>query len=149
MGMVPTADSCAAVFHFPYGLPAFEDQTQFELERRLELNPILLLCSLQRRNLRFICAPMEVVSPTYRFVLEKEEALLLGVAEGERDIGESDLLCLAILTLPQSGPTTANLLAPLVLSLKTGTGVQAIQAGSSYSPVQPLHPASPEATPCS
>jgi flagellar assembly factor FliW len=60
-------------------------------------------------------------------------------------IGE-DVLCLAVLSMRESGPT-ANLLAPVVVDLISHRAVQAVAPESDYSYQHALFPR--EAAPCS
>jgi flagellar assembly factor FliW len=43
-----------------------------------------------------------------------------------------------VVTLPASGPATANLLAPLVVNLAARLGVQAVRSDARYSHRHPL-----------
>ncbi|MBI4893689.1 MAG: flagellar assembly protein FliW [Acidobacteria bacterium] len=117
-------------FEFPLGLPAFEHLRRFRLVRQEEFSPLVLLESGERAGLRFVCAPLELLDPQYQLELQPGEAGLLGAGDG--------LLKLVVLTFPEEGCPTANLLAPVVLNPATGRGLQTVQAGSSYSPCQAL-----------
>jgi len=46
---------------------------------------------------------------------------------------DGDVLCLAIITVPEGKPPTANLMAPLIVNRKTRLALQAIQVDSAYS----------------
>jgi len=47
------------------------------------------------------------------------------------------VLCLAVLSIRENGPT-ANLLAPVVINLSNGKGVQAVAVSSGYSHQHPM-----------
>ncbi|MCS7025705.1 MAG: flagellar assembly protein FliW [Bryobacteraceae bacterium] len=130
--------SAESVVEFPEGLPAFEDETQFILIERPETSPILFLQSLKTAGLCFLSVPVEVVDSRYEFTLDSEQENRLGTASRQ------DLLCLALLTVPDSGPPTANLKAPIVIHRHLRKGYQVILNESPYSFTHPLGPASEE-----
>jgi flagellar assembly factor FliW len=128
-------------FDFPLGLPGFESERQFLLLEKREFNPLLILQSAARPELRFVCAPVQLLDSNYRLELAEDEAVLLGCGAPGCDSEPGTprtLLQLAILTFPENGPPTANLLAPLVLKPETLRGVQSIQSLSDYSERHPL-----------
>lgn len=123
-------------FEFPAGLPAFEQERRFRLVARPEHTPLVLLESMASPGLRFVCAPVRLLHPDYRPEASEDDLALLGC--GEQGAADGRLLCLAILTFPESSPPTANLLAPLLLNPDTGRGVQSIQPGGAYSHCHPV-----------
>ncbi len=112
-------------FDFPLGLPAFETLRRLRLVRPQEFEPLVLLESLEVSGLKFVCAPLELIAPDYVLELLTEEEALLGAGK--------ELIRLAILTFPEAGGPTANLLAPVVLNPATRRGLQSVQAGSVHS----------------
>lgn len=128
-------------FDFPAGLPAFEQERRFRLVAQPEYSPLVLLESAARPGLRFVCAPARLLEPGYRpHTSEDDEALL---ECGPEDAAAGRLLCLAIVTFPEAGPPTANLLAPVLLNELTGRGVQSIQCSGEYSHCHPLRGEAP------
>ncbi|MEJ5366990.1 MAG: flagellar assembly protein FliW [Bryobacteraceae bacterium] len=125
-------------YHFPRGIPAFENVTRFELIENPVYAPLVVLEAPEGPPLRFACAPVELIAPDYQLELSEEETALLGG-------GEAPLRLLAILTFREGAPPTANLLAPVVLNPATRVGVQSVQASLRYSHVHPVR----EASPCS
>lgn len=119
-------------YHFPRGIPAFENVTRFELVENPLYAPLVVLESLEGPLLRFACAPVELLAPGYRLELSEEESAVLGGA------GVESLRLFAILTFREGAAPTANLLAPLVLNPETRVGVQSVQANLNYSHVHPL-----------
>jgi flagellar assembly factor FliW len=88
-----------------------------------------------------VCAPARLLEPGYRpHTSEDDEALL---ECGPEDAAAGRLLCLAIVTFPEAGPPTANLLAPVLLNELTGRGVQSIQCSGEYSHCHPLRGEAP------
>jgi flagellar assembly factor FliW len=135
-----------SVFEFPRGLPGFEERRRFLPVQNPQTAPILFLQSLEDPALCFITLPVLVVDPRYRLRMSPPDLEVLEwKTERQPRIGE-DVLCLAVLSFQKSGPT-ANLLAPVVVDLKTYTAVQAVAAESDYSHQHALFP--PEAAPCS
>lgn len=120
---------CMAEFDFPAGLPAFEKHIRFRLTTGPPYAPLVFLESLVAPHPRFICLPATEFFPGYEWRTDAAEEELLG--EGPR-------LCLAILTFPEEGAPTANLLAPVVLGLATRRGVQSIQTGGGWAADYPL-----------
>lgn len=138
------------VFHFPYGLPGFEQESAFLFLKQPHTEPLLFLQSLGNPRLCFILLPILVVDPNYEVKLDADEltALHLNPLRQPR-IGE-DILCAAIISPGggAEGEPTANLMAPVVVNLKEQIGMQAIQADSPYSHRHPI-PVGKEVAPCS
>lgn len=136
-----------SVVHFPDGLPAFEHRRRFLLIERASSAPLLLLQSLEDPDLCFVTLPVDRIVPGYRLSMSADDCHTLGLdPDAPLHIGQN-VICLAILTLGQQCPTTANLLSPVVIEPVSRRAVQAIQIESPYSHQHPLF-ASPEA-PCS
>jgi flagellar assembly factor FliW len=135
------------VFHFPYGLPGFEQEREFLFLTRPHTEPLLFLQSLGNPRLCFILLPILVVDPNYSVTLDADEMAALRLAPGRQPrIGE-DILCAAIVRTGGDDPA-ANLLAPVVVNLKEQIGMQVIQADSTYSHRHPI-PFGKETVPCS
>jgi flagellar assembly factor FliW len=121
------------VIIFPAGLPAFEDERQFIPIEQPASSPVIFLQSLSRPDLVFITLPMTVVHPAYEVMLALEDRTLLELPpESQPPFGE-DILCLAIVTVREGQPPTANLMAPVVISRGKQLAVQVIQSGTPYS----------------
>ena len=136
-----------AVFQFPEGIPAFEDQTGFVFLDQPQTHPLVFMQSLGNPGLCFIAVPVLVADPTYRPDLSPEDLALLGLSpEPPPQIG-SDILCLALVTVSKGADPTVNLASPIVLNLRNRKGLQAILPSSGYSVRQPL--LAREDVPCS
>ena len=128
-----------AVVEFPSGLPAFESRRLFLALRFDDSAPLIFLQSLEDPDLCFLTLPVLAVDATYRLQISKEDCDRVGLApEPPPRIG-TDVLCLVVLSLRESGPT-ANLLAPVVVNLHNQKAVQAVAEGSGYSHQQVLVP---------
>ena len=114
--------------------------------RFVESDPIIYLQSLEDSDLCFITMPILAVDPGYRLRVKGEDLGQLGLTAARQPrIGE-DVLCLAVLSLRESGPT-ANLLAPIVVNLSNRRAVQAVGPELEYSHQHALMPE--EASVCS
>jgi flagellar assembly factor FliW len=123
-----------AVITFSRGLFAFEDEQRFVLIENPATRPIVFLQSLARPELCFLALPARVVDPEYQLEIAPEDLETIGLPADETPrIGE-DLLCLTLIAVREGSPTTANLLAPVVICMRGRKGVQAIStAAVSYS----------------
>ena len=135
------------VMHFSEGLFGFESETRFLPIEVPALHPLLFLQSVDRQGLCFITLPILVIDPFYRLNLSPSDLELAGLPPGRQPAIGEDVLCLAILTLHQDAPGTANLIAPLVMNLHTRQAVQAIVCEGDYSH-QHVFPASPPEAVC-
>jgi flagellar assembly factor FliW len=135
------------VMHFSEGLFGFESETRFLPIEVPALHPLLFLQSVDRQGLCFITLPILVIDPFYRLNLSPSDLELAGLPTGRQPAIGEDVLCLAILTLHKDAPATANLIAPLVMNLRTRKTVQAIVCEGDYSH-QHVFPASPPEAVC-
>ncbi len=131
-----------SVVEFPDGIPGFEGERQFVLIEKPDLKPLVFVQSLATPELCFLTLPILTVSPDYR--LEMAEAGRDALGLPRRPVIGRDVACLAIVNVRESG-TVVNLLAPLVIDLRTRRAVQAIGPECSYSHEHPLE-AAPQAT---
>ena len=117
---------------FPRGLPGFDDRRRFVAVRFVESDPLVYLQSLEDPALCFITMPVLAVDPRYRLKVSAEDLGEIGLAPGKQPrIGE-EVFCLTVLSMREEGPT-ANLLAPIVINLKTRRAIQAIAPEGGYS----------------
>lgn len=124
--------SLDAVIDFPQGLPGFEDRRRFLLVRFEHTDPLVFLQSLDDEALCFLTLPARSIDAEYCLRLGADALSVLGLpATRQPHIGE-EVLCLAVLSLRETGPT-ANLLAPVVIHLHSLRAVQAVNADSGYS----------------
>ncbi len=117
------------IIEFPAGLPAFEGLRSFLL-LAIKGSAIGALQSVDQPSVCFPVMPIASLVPAYQMDLTAEDReCLLAPSEAS-----ADLLTLAILTLPESGLPTANLLAPVVIHTRTRRGVQSVRGDLLYSP---------------
>jgi len=116
---------------FPHGLPAFESHHSFRLESNDHTAPLFDLRS-ESSELSFCLLPVALLDPGYQLALtDLDRAALLYEPPHE-------LLSLAMLTLGEDSPPTANLLAPVVIDLATGRAVQTVRDDTRYSHQHPV-----------
>ncbi len=125
-----------SVFDFPCGLPAFEDEKRFVFIEIAEYAPLVFLQSLTRPSLCFLALPVLSVDPDYRLELSSEDRAALEL-EGQSECG-GGILALALLSLHDGFPATANLMAPVVVDTRTRRALQAIRMDRRYSHQHPL-----------
>jgi flagellar assembly factor FliW len=139
-----------STFDFPRGLPGFEEARAFLALSFADRAPLIFLQSLEQPGLCFITLPVQVADPEYRLEVAPEDLTMIGLASRTQPRIGKDVLCLAVLSLREEGPT-ANMLAPIVVNLRNRRGVQAIAPSGGYSHQHPLLPAEPveaEPAPC-
>jgi flagellar assembly factor FliW len=127
-----------SVFEFPAGLPGFEEERRFVPIEHAASRPIVFLQSLNRPSLCFITLPVLVVQRDFRLAISAEDLRTLELAEKRQPAIGAEVLCLTVLSVAEGKLPTANLLAPVVVNLKTRRGLQAIQTDSSYSHQHPV-----------
>lgn len=97
------------------------------------MDPLLFLESGLDSTLRLACIQARFLDAGYTYELDEAEAAVLEVEPGRYSAVDERLACLAVLSAPEGGPATANLMAPVVINYASGRGVQAIQVGSGWS----------------
>ncbi len=135
--------------HFPYGLPGFEQEQRFRLVQHSTLAPLVLLQSEETADLCFVTLPVATLVADYDLVVAESECEALGLDPAAPNAAGPSVLALAIVTLPENGPASANLLAPVIVNVASGRGVQTVRADQRYSHRHPVGEPCPEVTPCS
>lgn len=133
---------------FPAGLPAFEEQRRFLLLDREGLAPFRFLQSVDRPDLMLVTVPVAAIAPGYRLEALPEDLERIGLPPLSQPAEGADVECLAVVTLPEEGPATANLIAPILVNWERRLAVQAIQPETGYSYAHPLWTAVEETREC-
>jgi flagellar assembly factor FliW len=133
---------------FPLGLPSFEALHRFLLAQRPDFAPFLFLVSVDRPAVRFVCLAASALDPNYGFEVLPDEEGHGVIPPGPYLARATAPMILAVVTVHRDCPSTANLLAPLVIDAERRVGVQLILGGSAYSHVTPLPHAQQETAPC-
>jgi flagellar assembly factor FliW len=130
-----------AVLTFPEGLPAFELFTRFLLIDHPSATPLVFLQSMERSDLCLPALPVLAVEPDYELSLSVEDLEILEFGGPDGGAPQNAIGCFAIVSIPESGPPTANLLAPVVVNLAARRAVQSVRSDTRYSHQCPINPA--------
>ncbi len=79
-------------------------------------------------------APVAPIDPDYQLTLTPEDLDRLGLGQ----VTPHEVVSLALLCAPEDGPLTANLLAPIVINIRTRVAVQAVRTDRRYSHQHPI-----------
>ena len=104
---------------FPGGLFGFElikDYILIDAERQ----PFYWLQSLEAEHIAFITINPFLFRPDYELDIDDDLVREIGISSPE------EALIFTIVTIPQSGPMTANLQGPLIINRKTRIGKQGV-----------------------
>lgn len=119
-----------AVFHFPHGLPGFEELTRFLLCEREGLKPLTLLIALDAADVALPLLRSAEFMTGYSPPIPASD---LEALEAE-SVEELDLF--VVVTFEGSGGSVAvNLIAPICVNLTRRLGRQVVLADGMY----PLH----------
>jgi flagellar assembly factor FliW len=122
--------SSTSAITFSDGLPGFEAERRFVVVQRPDHHPLVFLQSLQTPNLCFPALPVRAVDRCYDLRIDDTDRETLGFESAPR-LGET-ALALALIALHEEDPT-ANLLAPIVINLRTQSAAQCIDPDMRYS----------------
>lgn len=113
--------------NFPHGLPGFPESTRFALVQWGADPLFAVMVDLGQPEVRFLVVPPDAFFPGYAAQLDDTTVAVLDLTDPQ------DALILVILTVPADGAApTANLLGPIVINVRTRTGVQAVLSDSEY-----------------
>jgi flagellar assembly factor FliW len=120
-------------YHFPLGIPGFEDEKTFVLLNIPGKEPLVFMQSAHTQALCFLALPVLVVDPDYRLSVSYEDLQVLEMELDRQPRIGSEVLVLAFLAIEDGHAATANLLSPIVINLATQRAVQAIRCDFTYS----------------
>jgi flagellar assembly factor FliW len=130
---LPDDQTGELILDLPLGLPGFETSKKFVLQRPPSSAPLACLQSIDSPDLCFLVVPVDALVQDYSLLASPEDLRTLMLSPDCQLEAQDGFLCLAILTAPQEGPLTANLLAPVVVNLAENIAVQAVRADNVYS----------------
>jgi flagellar assembly factor FliW len=104
---------------FPQGLFGFEDFHDYVL-LDAERQPFYWLQSTEDVETAFVLINPFIFRPDYEANIDNEELREIGLED------QGKALIFSIVTIPSSGPITANLQGPLVINRESRLGLQAI-----------------------
>jgi flagellar assembly factor FliW len=112
------------LYHFPKGIPGFDEETDFALIV-MEETPFWYLQSVKSKGLSFLLGDPFAFYPAYEFELPDVEAEELEI--------RSDVVVRCIITLKENvEQSTINLLAPIVLNPVRNFGKQIVLHKAPY-----------------
>ena len=116
------------ILRFPFGLPGFEHLKDFFLVPVPKNPAFVWLQAVAEPAVAFLLADPFLFFPDYAVDLGEPEAAVLQAGRPE------ELSVYVVVTIPPEGvrEMTANLLAPVVLNLRSRLGLQVILDGSGY-----------------
>lgn len=117
------------VIWFPHGLIGFEQEKCFVAVERPRTKPVIFLQSILDKKVFFLTIPLNIADQQYELNLDDRCRKILGL---EKDL-QPDLLCLALLYVPDNGPPAANLHEPIIINRTTRAGMHLIRNDSRYS----------------
>lgn len=133
-----------ATLHFTRGLFGFEAETRFLSIEQPALRPLVFLQSLSTPDLCFVSLPVFVVDKDYSLLLDPDDLAAVGLPSERQPAVGTDVLCLVLVCIQNGGPTTANLLAPVVVNRHNSQAIQAVSLNRKHSHQAPLPAASKE-----
>lgn len=122
--------SAADTIDFGEGVPGFESERRFVVVQQAIHQPLVFLQSLQSPGLCFPALPVRVLDAGYEAQLSPADLDLLGF-DAQPRIGDNAIV-LALIAIHEEDPT-ANLLAPVVINLRTQAAAQCIDPEMRYS----------------
>jgi len=129
-----------SAFDFPLGLPAFENEKRFVPIELPAHAPLLFLQSLARQDLCFLAFPILVVDRDYQLALSREDLDTLDLDTDSQPQLGSEILVLVLISLHDGFSASANLMAPIVVNVKTRRAVQSVRQDAVYSHQHPISP---------
>lgn len=120
------------IFAFPWGLPGFESLRTFIVVQLETQDSILWLQSLDDLNIALPLGDPWVFFPDYDPKMPSFARLSLDLKAPE------DFVVLAVMVGTDGGPTFMNLMAPIVVNLKSRVGRQVPLETSRYTVAMPI-----------
>ncbi len=122
------------IINMPAGMPGFKDKKRYAIIQKKQTEPFSFYQSLDDQELGFILIDPLLIMSDYK--IDKKELSRIVPWDIEKD----EILYFVTLTIPKGKPSrmTANLLAPLVISITRKEAVQLILYDTSYSYQHPI-----------
>lgn len=115
------------IFHFPEGLPAFENIKEFVFIHKPDTTPFLFMHAMEPADLAFVCVDPFLICPDYSVRISQSDLDFLHLEKPE------DALTLSIVTVNHDMRyTTANLQGPIIINFQASLGKQIICEGAEY-----------------
>lgn len=115
------------IFHFPDGLPAFEDAKEFVFLCKPGTRPFFFMQSVDKPDLSFVCIDPFLICPEYAPRISEMDMKFLHVESMD------DVLVISIVTASaRVEETTANLQGPIIVNIRACICKQIICDGQNY-----------------
>lgn len=115
------------IFHFPEGLPAFENVKEFVFLCKPDTRPFFFMHALNPPDLAFVCVDPFLICPEYQPKISDSDVKLLHLERPE------DAFLASIVTVTKDmRDITANLQGPIVINIRASMGKQVICEGQNY-----------------
>ncbi|MFH0878197.1 MAG: flagellar assembly protein FliW [Lentisphaerota bacterium] len=115
------------IFHFPEGLPAFENVKEFVFLCKPDTRPFFFMHALNPPDLAFVCVDPFLICPDYQPRISEADAKFLHIERPE------DALIMTIVTVTKDmHDITTNLQGPVAVNIQACLGKQIICDGQSY-----------------
>jgi len=121
------AQEVKKIITFPEGVLGFEEVHQYVLQFDMEIRPFLILQSVDRPELSFVCVESFGVCKDFAITIPDTCAEFLGLGD------EKDALVLSLVTVRREiADMTANLMSPIVVNLANMRAKQVIVSNSPF-----------------
>jgi flagellar assembly factor FliW len=115
------------VFHFPDGLPAFENVKEFVFLCKPDTRPFFFMQALEPQDLAFVCIDPFLIYPGYKPRISNQDVNFLHLSRPE------DAMIISIVTVTRNvSDITVNLQGPVVINIQASLGKQIICDGQDY-----------------
>lgn len=115
------------IFHFPFGLPAFENVRRFAFIPNPQIHPFVIMQALDATDLSFVCIDPYRICRDY--TVEVEEAVVAALDLGSP---QDAWLCNLVTVSDHIEEVTANMMCPIVVNTRAHTAQQVILDSSGY-----------------
>ncbi len=119
------------IITFKNGLPGFEQLRKFSVISRQDTEPIKWLVSLEDKDVALPVVDPWIAFKDYSITLN--DAVLDEISRPKRE----NVIVFCVIDL-HSPEVTVNLLAPVVINLEKGAGIQIILEGTNYTTRHPV-----------
>lgn len=118
------------IINFDSGIPGFETFKKFSIISLIDTEPVKWLASLEDKNLA-----LPIIDPWIAFkdyTINLSESVLQELENPKKE----NVIVFCVIALKPT--VTVNLLAPIVVNLEKGMGIQAILSDTNYTTKHPI-----------
>ncbi|MDI6816255.1 MAG: flagellar assembly protein FliW [Actinomycetota bacterium] len=127
------------IIRFVDSIPGFPDAKEFVLIPHKENSPLAWLQSTELADVAFVVVEPWAYFEDYNPAISEWDLEKLKATEEDEADEEASLLVLSILTIPgDPGKITANLMAPVIINLRSNLAIQVVLAYDGYTTKHPL-----------